>query len=106
VIDHFPTTASFDGSLHIHLLFSGCASMKSVQTAAFPGHREKGDRAKQVSGCKREDVIGRLAIIRLETGDTLPDIARHFSLGLNAISTANPGWMYGFLRPESVSCCL
>ena len=24
-------------------------------------------------------------------GETLPDIARHFSLGLNAISTANPG---------------
>jgi len=24
-------------------------------------------------------------------GDTLPDIARHFSLGINAISAANPG---------------
>jgi L,D-transpeptidase ErfK/SrfK len=29
--------------------------------------------------------------LRLEKGDTLPDIARHFSLGLNGVSAANPG---------------
>ena len=40
---------------------------------------------------KEDDVIGRLAFIRLEKGDTLPDIARHFSLGTNEISAANPG---------------
>ncbi len=40
---------------------------------------------------KREDVIGRCALMRLEKGDTLPDIARHFSMGINAISAANPG---------------
>ena len=40
---------------------------------------------------KEDDVIGRLAFIRLEKGDTLPDIARHFSLGLNGVSAANPG---------------
>ncbi len=40
---------------------------------------------------KGEDVIGRLAAVRLEKGDTLPDIARHFSLGIDAISAANPG---------------
>ena len=33
---------------------------------------------------KGDDVIGRLAAVRLEKGDTLPDIARHFSLGINA----------------------
>ncbi len=32
-----------------------------------------------------------MAVIRLEKGDTLPDIARHFSLGINAVSAANPG---------------
>jgi len=32
-----------------------------------------------------------MAVIRLEKGDTLPDIARHFGLGINAISAANPG---------------
>jgi L,D-transpeptidase ErfK/SrfK len=40
---------------------------------------------------KEDDIIGRLAYIRLENGDTLPDIARHFSLGINEISSANPG---------------
>jgi len=71
---------------------SGCASMKSVQTAPpFPGHREKEIERNKFPVARGEDVIGRLAIIRLETGDTLPDIARHFSLGINAISTANPG---------------
>ena len=40
---------------------------------------------------KGDDVIGRLAVIRLEKGDTLPDIARHFSLGGNALGVANPG---------------
>jgi len=71
---------------------SGCASMKSVQTATpFPGHREKEIERNKFPVARGEDVIGRLAILRLETGDTLPDIARHFSLGINAISAANPG---------------
>jgi L,D-transpeptidase ErfK/SrfK len=39
---------------------------------------------------KEDDVIGRLAVIRLQKGDTLPDIARHFSLGINSVSAANP----------------
>jgi L,D-transpeptidase ErfK/SrfK len=40
---------------------------------------------------EEDDVIGRLAVIKLEKGDTLPDIARHFSLGINTVSAANPG---------------
>jgi len=39
---------------------------------------------------KEDDVIGRLAVIKVEKGDTLPDIARHFSLGINTVSAANP----------------
>ena len=71
---------------------SGCAAMKSVQTALpFPGHREKEIERNRFPFEREEDVIGRLAVIRLEKGDTLPDIARHFSLGINAISAANPG---------------
>ena len=38
-----------------------------------------------------DSVIGRLAVARLEGGDTMPDIARHFSLGINTVSEANPG---------------
>src|SRR5512139_3577364 len=70
----------------------GCASMKSVRIAPpLPVHREKDIERNRFPVARGEDVIGRLAIIRLETGDTLPDIARHFSLGVNAISAANPG---------------
>jgi L,D-transpeptidase ErfK/SrfK len=39
---------------------------------------------------EKDDVLGRLAIIRLEKGEALPDIARHFSLGINTLSAANP----------------
>ena len=43
------------------------------------------------STAKGDDVVGRLAVVRLEKGDTLPDLARHFSLGIDAVSAANPG---------------
>ena len=77
------------------LSLSGCAAMKSVQETAgsFPSqsHREKKIERNKFPVARGEDVIGRLAVIRLEKGDTLPDIARHFSLGIDEISTANPG---------------
>jgi len=66
--------------------------MKSLLTALpFPGHLEKEIERNRFPVARGEDVVGRLAIVRLEQGDTLPDIARHFGLGINAISTANPG---------------
>jgi L,D-transpeptidase ErfK/SrfK len=67
--------------------------MKGFQEKSwlFPGHPEKEIERNKFSVAKGDDVIGRLAVIRLEKGDTLPDIARHFSLGINAISAANPG---------------
>ena len=70
----------------------GCASMRSVQTAPpIPVHREKEIERNRFQVARGEDVIGQLAIIRLEAGDTLPDIARHFGLGVNALRAANPG---------------
>ncbi len=39
---------------------------------------------------EKEEVIGQLAAIRLDHGATLPDIARHFSLGINTLAAANP----------------
>ncbi|HEY7746927.1 MAG TPA: L,D-transpeptidase family protein, partial [Desulfuromonadales bacterium] len=67
--------------------------MKGVQEKALflPSHPEKEIERNEFSVAKGDDVIGRLAVIKLEKGDTLPDIARHFSLGINAISAANPG---------------
>jgi L,D-transpeptidase ErfK/SrfK len=60
----------------------GCATTRIVHEEYQP---------IESSVAKGDDVIGRLAFISLEKGDTLPDIARHFSLGINAVSAANPG---------------
>ena len=72
---------------------NGCAGMKSVQGYSWLSPRDvvKDIERNEFPVVKGDDVIGRLAVIRLEKGDTLPDIARHFGLGINAISAANPG---------------
>jgi len=71
----------------------GCATTKRVHEGfqPFPRHLEESIEQNEFSVGKGDDVIGRLAFIALEKGDTLPDVARHFSLGLNGVSTANPG---------------
>ncbi len=77
--------------------FHGCALMEKVEVKPPPPpppppiHLEENIERNQFTVAKDDDVIGRLALIRLEKGDMLPDIARHFSLGINAISAANPG---------------
>jgi L,D-transpeptidase ErfK/SrfK len=74
------------------LSFHGCADMreafKSLPLHIYP--EEKIER-NDFFVAKEDDVIGRMAVIKLEKGDTLPDIARHFSLGINTVSAANPG---------------
>jgi L,D-transpeptidase ErfK/SrfK len=72
---------------------NGCVAMKGVQekTSLFPGQLAKEIEKNEFSVARGDDVIGRLAVVRLEKGDTLPDIARHFGLGITAISAANPG---------------
>jgi len=67
--------------------------MKSFQEkfSLAPGRPEKEIKRNEFSAGRGDDVIGQLAVIRLEKGDTLPDIARHFGLGINAVSAANPG---------------
>ena len=62
-----------------------------VKSLPFPSYPEEKIERNDFSFAKEDDVIGRLAVMRLEKGDTLPDIARHFSLGINEISVANPG---------------
>ncbi|NVN93007.1 MAG: L,D-transpeptidase family protein [Desulfuromonadales bacterium] len=71
----------------------GCAALKGTQEQSWlvPDHVEKEIERNRFSVARGADVIGRLAVIRLEKGDTLPDVARHFGLGINAISAANPG---------------
>ncbi len=71
------------------LILNGCAVVKSAWQA--PLHPETEIERNHFPADRGNDVIGRLASLRLEEGDTLPDIARHFGLGINALSAANPG---------------
>ena len=85
--------------LRLIVLFIGilslfaCATTKSVHEEYQPIPRplEENIERNEFLVAKGDNVIGRLAFISLEKGDTLPDIARHFSLGINGVSAANPG---------------
>jgi L,D-transpeptidase ErfK/SrfK len=70
----------------------GCTAMIRAheEDRLIPGQSEEKVERNEFSVAKGDDVIGRLRFIRLEKGDTLPDIARHFSLGLNGVAAANP----------------
>ena len=86
---HLAVLLIFILSLH------GCAGITGIKTVLlellpFPSHLEEKIERNDFLVAKEDDVIGRLAVIRLEKGDTLPDIARHFSLGINGVSAANP----------------
>jgi L,D-transpeptidase ErfK/SrfK len=75
------------------LSLCGCVTLKTVpgEYRPTPVYLEENIERNQFSVAKGDDVVGRLAFITLEKGDTLPDIARNFSLGINAVSAANPG---------------
>jgi len=75
------------------LSLQGCSTMRGVQESLglAPGIPDTEVQRNEFSVTRGDDVIGRLAVIKTEEGDTLPDIARHFSLGINAVSAANPG---------------
>jgi L,D-transpeptidase ErfK/SrfK len=82
--------------LMLILFLPGCAEMREMRdymakSLPFPVHSEDKIERNNFIVAKQDDVIGRLAVIRLEKEDTLPDIARHFSLGINTVSAANPG---------------
>ena len=79
--------------LTFFVYLNGCAVTKKVEVkrSPLPVYLEETIEKNDFSVSKEEGLIGRLAVIKLAKGDTLPDIARHFSLGINAISEANPG---------------
>lgn len=83
-------------SITVLLLFilylHGCAVVNHarLQYGQFPIQSEDKIGKNRFSVLKEDDVLGRLAVIRLKKGDTLPDVARHFGLGIKEISAANP----------------
>jgi L,D-transpeptidase ErfK/SrfK len=74
------------------LSFHGCAVMRDALVDSLPQSRYRDDQIERNDFfvARENSVIGRLAVIRLEKEDTLPDIARHFSLGINTVRSANP----------------
>jgi L,D-transpeptidase ErfK/SrfK len=96
IIDLSPLFNRFSLIVLIVLIFSfhGCAVIKIAeekpQPQPVPSYPDKMIERNDFSIAKEDDVVGQLVFIRLEKGDTLPDVARHFSLGSNEISAANP----------------
>ncbi|MBN1662256.1 MAG: L,D-transpeptidase family protein [Deltaproteobacteria bacterium] len=85
----------------------GCALPRNAPVEPFPAPRRPEPKIEQKKApeekpleenierndfpvAKEDDVVGRLAAVRIEKGDTLPDISRHFSLGIDAVRAANP----------------
>ena len=69
-----------------------CAAPPKMRLVrAEPAGPEKAVEPRALTAAKGDQVIGRLAVVRVQDGDTLPDIARHFGLGYDEISAANPG---------------
>jgi L,D-transpeptidase ErfK/SrfK len=77
----------------LFLSLHGCAVVKNgpVKSSTFQSVPEEKIERNDFSVAKEDDVIGQLAFLTLEKGDALPDIARHFSLGIREICAANPG---------------
>lgn len=78
------------------LALNGCAMKSALQSdpegyQLVPRHLEENIERNEFPVARGDDVVGRLAYLSLEKGDTLPDIARHFGLGLNGVIAANPG---------------
>jgi L,D-transpeptidase ErfK/SrfK len=57
---------------------------------AEPAQPERAIEQHAIAAAKGDQVMGRLAVVRVQDGDTLPDLARHFGLGHDAIRAANP----------------
>lgn len=75
------------------LFLAGCATLKGAREPERPSVLlpEKEIERNRFAAAQGEDVIGRMALLRLEEEDTLPDVARHFGLGINDVRAANPG---------------
>ena len=95
IIDLSPLSSRLRFIILLMFIFSfyGCADLREVlvKSLPVPGYPEEKVERNDFFVANGDDVIGQLAVIRLEKGDTLPDIARHFSLGINTIGAANPG---------------
>jgi L,D-transpeptidase ErfK/SrfK len=74
------------------LLLTGCQYLPSLSSSSAPPAKSyRNIETHNFSVDYEQNLIGRLAAIKTQSNDTLPDIARHFGLGHNDIVSANPG---------------
>ncbi len=77
------------------LFLGGCTHYKAVHTPTErppePLAVEDTFERNLFSISNGDGVIGELRMVRIERGDTLPDMAKHFGVGLNGVNTSNPG---------------
>ncbi|MFZ4856956.1 MAG: L,D-transpeptidase family protein [Desulfuromonadaceae bacterium] len=93
------TLTSLSNVLRLIALFvfisslQGCTTMTRVheEVQHTPKYEEEHFERNLFTLAGGNNVVGQLRYITLEKGDTLPDIARHFSMGLDEVSAANPG---------------
>jgi L,D-transpeptidase ErfK/SrfK len=79
-------------SLLSALLLVGCQPSRpiAIPTTVAPIVTDQSLEAHHFAIDYEQNLIGRLAAIKTQAGDTLPDIARHFGLGHDEIISANP----------------
>ncbi|PIE59541.1 MAG: peptidase [Desulfobulbus propionicus] len=69
------------------ICYQGCTD---VSVTYFHGHNHEEVPKNVFIVDQKTDVIGTPFTLRIEQGDTLPDIARHFGLGITTLGSANP----------------
>ncbi len=83
-------------SLLLIMFLSGCQQFPLYFSATQPTESistnvsDETLALHQFSITKEQGVIGKLATLTSEQNDSLPDIARHYGLGFNDVSNANP----------------
>ncbi len=73
--------------LTIVTLLTGCSQQVYINTKQVPVHPD----TTQLWVAPGNSVVGHIFRLKPQEGDTLADIARHFTIGLQAIQDANPG---------------
>lgn len=73
-------------------ILPACSFRESVRPeyVPLPPARAQHIESHQFNLQKDDEVVGSLATVRLREGDSLSDVARHFGLGFEQVSSANP----------------
>lgn len=88
-----PKTIHFYMRLSFLLLLTGCQYLPSLGLGSDTSEviaSQKWIEGHEFTLDREQNLLGRLAVIETQKDDTLPDLARHFGLGHNAIVAANP----------------